>query len=79
VSKGGKILLFIGSAVFLLTFFSCLRIIVLYWYHLQQAQGSYPLAMALMDKAHEFSLTSYLSGGLHFLVVGIIIMIILNK
>ena len=78
-SKLGKIGRLLLGAVFMLTFFSSLRIVALYYYHLQQVKGDYTLGMVLMDKADVFNLTSYLSGGLHFSIVIIMLMIILNK
>ena len=77
--KFGRIGKFILGAIFTLTFFSSLRIIVVYYYHLQQAKGDYTLEMALIDKANIFNLTSYLNGGLHFSIVIILLMIILDR
>lgn len=74
-----KMWLWLGGIIFLLAFFTSLRIIALYYYHLKQAQGNYDLALILMDKAHTFNLTSYITGGLHFSVVIVLIMIILDR
>ena len=76
IGKIGRLLL---GAVFILTFFSSIRIIAIYYYHLQAAKGNQTLAMTLMDKASSFNLISYLTGGLHFSVVIIMLMIILDK
>jgi hypothetical protein len=65
--------------LFLLAFFTSLRIIALYWYHFNLSHGDYDLTMALMDKASVFNITSYITGILHGWVVGVILLIILNK
>ena len=69
---------FIGLVVTLI-FFSSLRIVSLYYYHVQMAKGNHTLGMVLMDKANVFDLCSYLTGGLHFSVIIVLVMIILNK
>lgn len=78
-NKIGKIGRFLLGSIFVLAFFSSIRIMALYYYHLQQAKGDYTIGMVLMDKASVFNLTSYLSGGLHFSIVIIMVMIILDK
>jgi len=67
------------SMVFILTFFTCIRLIVKYYYYLQNTQGNYNLTMLLIDKAHMINLPSYVTGWLHGCVVLIMIAIILNK
>ncbi len=70
---------FLILTIFGLVFFTSLRIIAIYHYHLKMAQGNQTLAMNLMDKAHVFNLSSYITGGLHFSILIIVIMIILDK
>lgn len=65
--------------LFALAFFSSIRIIAIYYYHVQMAHGNQTLAMTIMDKASVFNLTSYITGGLHFSVVIVMLMIILEK
>lgn len=74
-----KLWLLLGSIIFGLAFFTSLRIIAIYYYHLHSAKGNYTLTMNLMDKAGTLDLGSYISGGLHFSVVIVIIMIILDR
>ncbi len=71
-------LLFYGT-IFILAFFSSLRIVAIYYYHLQMANGNQTLAMTLMDKASVVNLPMYVSGWLHGWVIGIMILIVLNK
>ena len=78
-NKLGRIGRLILGAVFILAFFSSIRIIALYYYHLQMVKGSHTLGMILIDKAGIFNLMSYLTGILHGWVVLIMIWIILGK
>jgi hypothetical protein len=71
--------MFILGIVSALSIFSSIRIMALYYYHLQQVRGDYTLAMIMMDKANVFNLTSYITGGLHFSIFIVLLMIMLEK
>jgi len=60
-----KIIKLICWFIFIAAFFTFVRIMAIYYYHIQQAEGDYDLAMTLMDKAHIFNLPWYITGWLH--------------
>ena len=74
-----KIMRLLFGTVFMLAFLSAIRIIVIYYYHLQAAKGSQTLAMTLIDKASAFDIPSLITGGLWGCVLIIMIGICLNK
>ena len=76
LSKIGR--LFLGT-VFILAFLSSIRIIAIYYYHLQVAKGSQTLAMTLIDKASAYDMPSLITGGLWGCVLTIMVGICLNK
>ena len=77
--KLNKIIRLLFATVFVLTFFSCLRILAIYYYHLQAAKGNQTLAMILMDKVDAFNFTTYATGWLHGWVLAIMILICLDR
>ena len=79
MKKINKVFLWIFFSISVLTFFTSIRIIALYYYYLQASKGNQTLAMTIMDKLHPINFTSYVMGGLHFLLIGVIIMIILER
>lgn len=76
VSRIGWLIL---GTLFILTFFSSIRIMAIYYYHMQATKGNLDLAMVIMDKAHEFNLTSYVTGWLHGWVVLIMTLIVIDR
>ena len=77
--KISRIAWLIFGTVFILTFFTSIRIIALYYYHLQQAKGDYTLGMILIDKANIFNFTSFTIGWLWGWVIGIMILIVVDR
>ena len=78
-NKIGRIGRLMFGTVFILAFFSCIRIIMIYYYHLQAAKGSQTLAMTLIDKVSAYDIPSLITGGLWGCVFTIMVGIILNK
>lgn len=69
---------FVGT-IFILSFFTHIRNIVMSYYYMCQTRGNYTLAMVLMDKVDKFNIYSYLTGALHCLVLVVMAKIILEK
>ena len=65
--------------IFMMALFTLLRILAQCFYAAKMNNGDYTIGMMLMDKAHKFNLTSYISGWLHCGVVGMMLKIILDK
>ena len=69
----------IGGIVFVLAFFSSIRILVIYAEYLRAFNGNFNLAMVMMAKDNVFHLTTYITGGLHFSVAIIMLLLMLDK
>ena len=77
--KRNRLWWWIVGIIILLAFFTHIRNIALNYYYLHQANMDYNLAMRMMDKADPFNMYSYIQGILHGWVVGIIILIIIDR
>ncbi len=65
--------------IFILALFTLIRIVAIAFYQIKQADGNYTLAMMLMDRGHQFNLTSYVKGWLHGWVVWVMLKIMFDK
>jgi len=78
-NKLWRIFRLLYAFIFILALFTLVRLVVLSYYHLCQANGDYTVAMMLLDKVDKFNLFSYVQGWLHCAVIGVMLKIIFDR
>ena len=77
--KRGRIFWLIVGMLTILSFFTSTYLISKYYYYLCRTYGSYTEAMKIMDRLHEFNLSSWFLGTMQGSIIILFIIILLDR